>query len=579
MLVERISDEEISMIDSYRKAYAFLENNCSTNGIFMPIREMLKVWEEAKSEYLYKLFGESLMIKKHLHFTKSFEELSEEIDCMMDGVSTYGRIHRNGCFFVDSFRSLLNSFDFRALLGERYCDITCELRKLIYAETLINGYYDGEDVNIPLPNGKTYKIHHGCKPMRALSKLADAFHLKNFEDFRICHSQILNQKDVGGELTLSIHPLDYMTMSDNDCGWDTCMSWCNEGGYRQGTVEMMNSKSVIVAYLSSEEPMNMYPGFWSNKRWRQLFVVDKNAILGVKAYPYQNDDLTQAVLEWLRELVKDNLGWIYGDISATHTTKDPIILPDNKEVHIRLLTGCMYNDWGCAEKHYVMFNMEVPLEDLHYRSYCSDYLYNLTYSGPSQCMVCGSVDVDFVDESYLTCAYCEDCRTCDCCGEYIYNDEYYVIDDQVICEACHDNYVSTCACCEDEHDRDGMHQIYVIVNWTEEEQEELQCRLVARGYKNWDNLPEIVSINAAFPQFYVCRETECVNGFCKTYLKEGCRPSEWVIGYNTYICVNWDDLTENAKEEVYYPVGSFKEDAFMEQRNFKAQFANKIEEL
>ena len=42
-------------------------------------------------------------------------------------------------------------------------------------------------------------------------------------------------------------------MSDNNSGWESCMSWRNNGCYRRGTVEMMNSPYVIVAYLMLEE--------------------------------------------------------------------------------------------------------------------------------------------------------------------------------------------------------------------------------------------------------------------------------------------------------------------------------------
>ena len=76
--------------------------------------------------------------------------------------------------------------------------------------------------------------------MRVLSKIATAYNLPGFEDFRIAQSLVTNQANLKGYITLSIHPLDYMTMSDNNCGWDSCMSWQEEGCYRQGTVEMMN---------------------------------------------------------------------------------------------------------------------------------------------------------------------------------------------------------------------------------------------------------------------------------------------------------------------------------------------------
>lgn len=591
MLIERISDEEISMIDNYRQSYAYSENSSCRNGSFIPTKDILKVWESAKSQYLYKLFGDGLTLTKRLSFTKSFDELSKEMDCMIDGVSQFGRANRNGNTFSEEFLKLTHrSPDFKNLFGEKSDYISGELLRLVYTEVLINNCYDGDDIDIPLPNGKMYKVRNGCKPMRALSKIAEIFNLKGFEDFRICHSQILNQKDIGGDLTISIHPLDYMTMSDNDCGWDSCMSWENEGGYRQGTVEMMNSKCVIVAYLSAEEPMNMHPGTWNSKRWRQLFVVDENAILGVKGYPYQNDDLTCAVLEWLRELVKENIGWTYGDILKTNNHQNPILLSNDRKTHIHLQTGQMYNDWGCLDNHYAMFNMNISADKLHSMRYCDEYYYDIDYSGYSQCMVCGDTEVEteFSDESALACMHCQESRVCDCCGEYIYGDEYYIIDDMMLCETCYNERVAECAACQEEHYIDYMYQIYVIPRWTPEEMDVLRRRIMERdkdpkykycNHKAHYSMPEMVTINTNYPQFYVCDDAKCLNDFCNEYLKEGCRPYIWDVEYGQYTCVYWDDLTEDAKDEVFYPVENYKEDAFNEKGAFQLRFARMIEQI
>ena len=56
------------------------------------------------------------------------------------------------------------------------------------------------------------------------------------------------------------------------------MSWFEKGEYRQGTVEMMNSECVVVAYLESTTNMTIRDGEWNSKRWRELFVVDENVL-------------------------------------------------------------------------------------------------------------------------------------------------------------------------------------------------------------------------------------------------------------------------------------------------------------
>ena len=77
------------------------------------------------------------------------------------------------------------------------------------------------------------------------------FAADEWEEIRLAHSQIFNTNKMTGTLCLSIHPLDYATASDNDNGWSSCMSWRDDGCYRMGTVEMMNSPMVICAYFAS----------------------------------------------------------------------------------------------------------------------------------------------------------------------------------------------------------------------------------------------------------------------------------------------------------------------------------------
>jgi hypothetical protein len=121
-------------------------------------------------------------------------------------------------------------------------------------------YNDKESLSFVSPkDGSKVTITLGMKFMKALGKVVEAYNLDQemFEEFRIAHSQILNDKKLSGRLCLSIHPLDYMTMSDNESDWGSCMSWREGGCYRRGTVEMMTSPVVVVAYLKSEIDMNL----------------------------------------------------------------------------------------------------------------------------------------------------------------------------------------------------------------------------------------------------------------------------------------------------------------------------------
>ena len=52
---------------------------------------ILREWDRRKSEYLYKLFGDELIISKKIAYVKSYEELQDELSAMMQSYSSYGR--------------------------------------------------------------------------------------------------------------------------------------------------------------------------------------------------------------------------------------------------------------------------------------------------------------------------------------------------------------------------------------------------------------------------------------------------------------------------------------------------------
>ena len=67
------------------------------------------------------------------------------------------------------------------------------------------------------------------KTMRAIRKLCDFFGFYSLKDdflsWRDSISFALTEKSSPKEVVLSIHPLDFLTMSDNNCNWSSCVSW------------------------------------------------------------------------------------------------------------------------------------------------------------------------------------------------------------------------------------------------------------------------------------------------------------------------------------------------------------------
>lgn len=587
MLIEKLRPEELGMMDTWRRWHAWSNEATSRNGKYAEMVSILHEWDIRKSEYLAKLFGGELKITKHLNYKKSYEELQEELSDMMQEYSHYGRAGRNGHEFTRAWNTYMykNRFSFTD-------DQENGFRRLMSDDCLITNTYDGYSFEVDTREGKKFRINRGCKTSKALGKLADIFDLPGWEDFRICHSQILNQRDLGGDLTISIHPLDYITMSDNTYGWESCMSWEQEGGYRQGTVEMMNSRSVVIAYLSGNDEMRIGDDYWNSKKWRQLFVVDHNVIAGVKDYPYHNENLGLEVVKWLKELAAQNLGWNYEEIIAhdfggrkIHLDYLPV---EKNNFALDFQNGAMYNDFGCLDHHWMCFSTDIDPEEIHgsNQEWRNTYL-PIYYSGYSQCMICGELSPDMEDESCLACESCQDRLRCDCCGEI--TSETWSVDGMQLCECCWEHRVRECMSCGEEHYDENLSPIFVIPRIDPKLQVSLRDDwLDSNGYWSCgfaDSRADLEQAEYNFfkddsPNGWICAEEKrCFEKWIEMHLKPGERPHlrEW--RWTKEICVYLDQLNEDGIYNLAYGFENDNEGYIKSFRDYQCQPTRFIELL
>lgn len=495
-MIEKISAKEMKMIEWYIDQYANSARTVSGNYI-------LRLWDSAKAEYLNKMFGEQLILDKEIEYNMDIDELYEEMDKKLSACgSNVPDVVRN---FIKAWYDIFDPYDYR--VSEEIHKMKRIVSKLLDFDVLVENKWVYDTCEIKFPEmSKVIKIQHNSHPMKAISKFAEIYGIKGFEEFRIRHSQILNQRKLKGMLHLSIHPLDYMTMSDNNCGWSSCMSWEDGGCYRQGTVEMMNSPCVVVAYLDSATKMRIAGEDWSNKKWRQLFIVTPEAILNVKGYPYRNDALTIEVLKWLKELAeKANIG-TYCDniIEYDHGCEFKTDLYDyNVEVWTR--TRYMYNDF--SDNQFGFFTTDKKL--------FNGGTLKIKYSGKSECMSCGADTEEFQNDEALSCDECYSPKKCSECGEYIDDDEGYLVDGVLFCENCVDS------CCY----MDNITEEYHILNSGE--------RTIYVASNNGQSY---------YPDFNIIVEDYTFNNYLKEYcLVEPHRLYE----YNHYdYYIRRDELTE-----------------------------------
>jgi hypothetical protein len=323
------------------------------------------------------------------------------------------------------------------------------------------------------------------KPMKIISTFVKEFEGDKdlFEAFRIWHSKQLNQTRIDGELCLSIHPLDYITMSDNNNGWISCMRWMptkddpSHGDFRGGTISCMNSPHLIIAYLHNpKHSFNIDDDWsWNSKQWRELFIVQDGLICEIKGYPFQDENLTNASLMWIKELAKKNLGWEYEDeeINVSQNIK----LNNDEEVMFTFQPGTfMYKDIGTLPLHRGRINStnlvgKYDIQDCYRPKEITKWTSFITipYGGIATCMCCGEELLEDNPSDMVMCRYCDTLPRCGRCGRPIRRiDGYWVSDiDDPLCESCWQEEVVYDSFEDEPHLVENTYDLHLLLGYDE----------------------------------------------------------------------------------------------------------------
>ena len=235
-LYELLSDEDKQIITNYVVKYGINKED------YIGTEEFLEEWSKAKVK-LYRALGNQFKISIPYTYNLSEEDIRAD---MRENLLEHP--------FVSSVFDWLCSEELITILysmkDEKAGFTRFDIEKLLSSKLLATNVVTYDMVLNVLDTKKKVKIQKGTKTIKAIYKILEYFDWpaskESYESFRIAHSQVLNTKTIKGNLVISIHPMDFITMSDNDNDWSSCMNWVEEGCYRLGTVEMMNSNNVIV---------------------------------------------------------------------------------------------------------------------------------------------------------------------------------------------------------------------------------------------------------------------------------------------------------------------------------------------
>jgi hypothetical protein len=411
-LINKLSVEDKRKIKKYINLYN--EQNSSVKDL----SKVLSYWDKAKSCWLDEIFDGEMIISKEIAIEKSTDMIEADMNASPEFMAILDD-------FANAYYMHHHKYDNWA--SDRYILAQAFNTEYLAKNVWTSSYYDNYEYTIP-GNDKPIKMQKGMKIIKLLAKVAEAIDWPLFEEFRILHSQFLNQKILKGELCLSIHPLDYMTMSDNESGWRSCMSWNDTGCYRSGTIEMMNSNCVIVAYLKAKNDMTVdgEKDFWNNKKWRTLIIADPNKfVTTVKSYPYESEELSKAALEFLVERMP--CSWVefknqpiygYHMFSDYRDEYNEINEKIHVDDYIAFETEYMYNDFGTGVLHYGIFPFDNITTAREYAEIRINGRKHYNYSGPKTCMICGNEEFYDDNSEHLCCGskQCSPETWCESCG-------------------------------------------------------------------------------------------------------------------------------------------------------------------
>lgn len=303
------------------------------------------------------------------------------------------------------------------------------------------------------------KIPKGMKLLKAFKYFEeDPCYL---HDAQTAASLIIQEDKVEGELILSVHPLDYLSLSENTYNWRSCHAL--DGEYCAGNLSYMMDKSTIICYLKGKDDTKL-PRFpqdvpWNSKKWRVLLFFSEfnEVVFAGRQYPFSTSVGLNYVLSQLGEEYGEWHGGAYEDdfddlfIMNKELSQVPISL--NEWVG-NMPLSCNFNDLTSSS------------------CYRPVYAYRLDKFGKNgwpyfeighavKCLACGEIHI-CEGEQRMACVHCHDkiagnYTVCSRCGQIIYSDEcsYHMYNGDVICWECADE-TEICPVCWQRHDRQDL---------------------------------------------------------------------------------------------------------------------------
>ena len=296
---------------------------------------------------------------------------------------------------------------------------------------------------------------------------------KVLNDIQSAASMIIQEDKIEGTLCISVHPLDFLSASENTHNWRSCHAL--DGEYRSGNLSYMVDKSTVMVYLRSKK-LEKLPNFpdtipWNSKKWRVLLFFSErwDMLFAGRQYPFVSD----AGLEFVKERVLPvlNMGewspWlskkitnieekgIFHHFGSAYVPVGNGLLP-MRELITNMPGSLQFNDLLSSSCYDPVYSVRIMKSLFGGITPGESNLTRFKIGGQVDCCRCGKAHIE-LSESFM----CNDCEmeygdsdsdmfaTCPCCGHrFVFDDGIWVSGaEETICPNCADEYTVSCAKC------------------------------------------------------------------------------------------------------------------------------------
>lgn len=242
------------------------------------VKQYLDKWVRNKKD-LFVMFGEQLTLSQEVEYDITTNE--------------------NACL------SLIHQFSVKEFSSKEFALAKVLLQSLSVREVKENILdCDHNILGISLRRGE--------RVSRALGRLILNGDAKQRDKLQTKYSMLIQSFSAKGRAVLSIDPIDYITMSENDSGWSSCHAL--DGCYRAGTLAYLQDKSTCISYVASSHNavvnVNGERKEFTNKTWRQIvsFSMERDYAIQARQYPNMNDANQQTIAKMISDALSTSNG-------------------------------------------------------------------------------------------------------------------------------------------------------------------------------------------------------------------------------------------------------------------------------